>query len=190
MKKYRPAVNELTEAVLGESKVHLEGNECRTVECNLGNLISDALIYMRVKQFFGKRWTDASIAFIQGGGIRASATVGNITKFDLKTILPFNNSMYVLNVTGDILKKALEHSVAHYTGDRGEFLQMSGLRIAYDLSRSPGNRAISIDVLCTDCDVPTYEKFDLNRVYGVILSQFLYEGGDGFNMFAVSYITY
>lgn len=190
LKKYRPAVIELTESVLGVARVHLEGNECRANECNLGNMISDALVYVRAKQFVGKYWTDAPIAFVQGGGIRGSARAGNITKFDLKTILPFNNSMYVLNVTGHLLKKALEHSVALYTGDRGEFLQMAGIRVAYDLSRSPWDRVISVDVLCSDCTVPKYEKLDMNRVYGLILSQFLYEGGDGFNMFAVSIYTY
>lgn len=177
--------------MLGVAKVYLDGNECRALECNLGNMISDALVYVRAEQFVGKHWTDAPIAFVQGGGIRGSARAGNITKFDLKTILPFNNSMYVLNVTGHLLKMALEHSVALYTGDRGEFLQMAGIRVAYDLARSPSDRVISVDVLCSDCTVPKYEKLDINRVYGLILSKFLYEGGDGFNMFAVSiYICY
>lgn len=131
LEKYRPAVYELTETSLGYSKVFLDGNSCRATECNLGNLIADALIYTRVNQFEGDHWTDASICFVQGGGIRGSAPFGQLTKFDLKTILPFNNSMLLVNITGDGILKALEHSVEQYTGDRGEFLQMSGARVVF-----------------------------------------------------------
>lgn len=190
LEKYRPAVEELTEKVLGVSKVLLDGSKCRAVECNIGNMISDALIYTRVNQFNGTRWTDASIAFVQGGGIRASARVGNVTKFDLKTILPFGNTLLVMNMTGTIVKQALERAVEQFTGDRGEFLQMSGLRVVYNMSKPSGQRVDSVDVLCSDCDVPVFNKLDLNREYGVIMSDFIYEGGDGFTMFKVSFFIY
>lgn len=184
--KYRPAVSDLIETVLGVTKVHLDGSECRAVECNIGNMVSDSLVYTRVKQYNGTQWTDAPIALVQGGGIRASAAVGNVTKFDLKTILPFNNTLLLLNITGRAIKEALERSVEQYTGDRGEFLQMSGLRVVYNMSKSPGHRVESVDVLCSDCSVPLFSKLDLNREYGVIMSEFLHQGGDGFNMFKVS----
>lgn len=186
--KYRPAVYELTQTVIGTTKVLLDGSECRAMECNLGNMISDALIYTRIQQFNGPRWTDAAIAFVQGGDIRASARVGNITKFDLKTICPFNNTLLVIHVPGRIVKEALERSVEQFTGDRGEFLQMSGVRVVYNMSKPSGERVQSVDVLCADCDVPSYDKLDLDRDYGVILNDFLYNGGDGFSMFKVSAI--
>lgn len=36
LEKYRPAVYELTEIQIGYSKVLLDGNSCRTSECNIG----------------------------------------------------------------------------------------------------------------------------------------------------------
>lgn len=181
--EYRPAVNELIETLsspYGMTNVHLDGFSCPALECNLGNLISDAMVYALAKKSSGK-----PIAFIQSGYIQASIRVGNITKFDLMSVFPFNRALVVLNVTGDVLRTALEHSVELYNGKRAEFLQMSGLRVEYNLSMSSGHRVTSIDVICSDCDSQQYEKFDVNRVYGILLPSFLYEGGDGFDMFRV-----
>lgn len=190
LEKYRPAVVELTEKTIGTTKVYLEGWKCRAIECNLGNLISDSMIFARAKEFVGQRWTDAPIALAQSGDIRASILVGNITKFDLKSVLPYDNGLYVMNITGSLLKRILEHSVELYTGDRGEFLQMSGIRVTFNVTRPAQNRIISLETLCSDCEVPKYERYDMNRVYGVILSSFLYDGGDGFNMIKVSTLTF
>lgn len=188
--KYRPAVYELTTKELGYAKVHLDGDSCRQTECNLGNMISDALIYTRVNQYHGEHWTDAAVCFVQGGGIRASKPFGKITKFDLKTILPFNNSMLLMNITGAGILEALEHSVQQYTGDRGEFLQISGLRVVYDMKKEPNHRVRSVEILCADCELPQYSKLDRNKEYGVIISHFLYNGGDGFSMFKVKAFSF
>lgn len=185
LEKYRPAVAELTQTKIGFAKTLLDGLSCRYAECNLGNMIADAHIYTRVKQYDGMYWTDAAIAFLQGGGVRASAPAGTISKFDLKTILPFNNTLMVVNVTGKMLYEILEHSVQQYTGDRGEFLQMSGLRVTYNMSREPGHRVTVAEALCANCEIPSYSAIDLNNEYGVILTDFLYNGGDGFTTFQV-----
>lgn len=186
LEKYRPTVEKLLKDKIGYTKVLLDGSSCRKYECNLGNMISDALIYTRVNQYQGPFWTDASICFIQGGGIRASSNVGEISKFDLKTILPFNNTMLLVNINGEGIRKALEHSVKQYTGDRGEFLQVSGIRVTYDLKKKPGNRVTHVEVLCADCEIPEYTKLEPQKEYRVILSKFLYKGGDGFTMFKVN----
>ena len=43
---WRTAINEVTNNVVGSTKVFLEGNSkiCRRMECNLGNLIADAMV--------------------------------------------------------------------------------------------------------------------------------------------------
>lgn len=183
--KFRPAVAELTQTEIGYAKVHLDGHSCRIEECNLGNLITDAHIYKRVNQYNGTYWTDAAIALLQGGGIRAAFQAGLMTKFDLKSILPFNNTMYVVNITGKVLIDLLEHSVELYNGDRGEFMQMSGLRVIYDMEKMPGHRVVSAEALCAECEIPSYSQVDPNKEYGVVISDFLYNGGDGYSMFAV-----
>lgn len=65
--KYRPAVEVLTNDIIGHTAVELR-RKCTTTECNIGNLITDAWVDNRVQQFQQHRdaaaaaWTDASIA--------------------------------------------------------------------------------------------------------------------------------
>ena len=54
--------------------------------------------------------------------------------------------------------------------------------MTYDLSRNPGDRVVKLDVLCTQCRVPSYEPLRTDEVYKVILPSFLASGGDGFRM--------
>lgn len=68
----------------------------------------------------------------------------------------------------------------------GKFLQVSGVQVKYDLSRPNGERVVSLKVLCSACTIPRYENIELAKEYNVILDQFLYAGGDGYDMFAVS----
>lgn len=189
LEKYRPQVYSLTQEIVCTTKVHLEGSNCRAEECNLGNLVADAMIYTRVLQYNGTRWTDASIAFIQGGGIRSSATVGKVSKFDLTTMLPFNNTLVKLKVNGGIIMQALEHSVQRYTGDLGEFLQMAGCHVVYNMSKPAGHRVVSANVMCSDCEVPMYKPLVPEQEYGLIVSSFLQNGGDNFTMFQVMFIN-
>lgn len=57
-----------------------------------------------------------------------------------------------------------------------------GIHVVYDLSRNPGNRVVTVDVLCTQCRVPSYEPLKMDEVYKVVLSSFLANGGDGYQM--------
>lgn len=71
LEKYRPQVEELEGNIVGYTKVHLEGRSeiCRSQECNLANLVTDSMIHARVlEDLGGAYWTDAAIAFVQGGG--------------------------------------------------------------------------------------------------------------------------
>lgn len=69
------------------------------------------MVYHYARDYEGDYWTDASIALLQGGGIRTSLEIGNITVYDLTTLLPFDSNTVLIDVTGAELKEALEHSV-------------------------------------------------------------------------------
>lgn len=57
-----------------------------------------------------------------------------------------------------------------------------GIHVVYDISRNPGDRVVKLEVLCTQCRVPSYEPLRMDKVYKVILPSFLVGGGDGFRM--------
>lgn len=172
--------------VYGETKVLLDGSKCRFEECNVGDMITDAFI--RARNQLNNSTFDPTIALIGSGDIRSSINIGKIKRVDLETVLPYENQIVAVNVTGKVLRQILEHSVQNYSTviGRGEFLQMSGLRVMYDLTKTEGNRVASVSVLCGRCDIPLYEELDPNRFYGVLVTSFVYEGGDGYAMLKVS----
>lgn len=96
-------------------KVILDG-DCRFNECNFGNLFTDAMVFENALKFTGDSgWTDASIAIMQGGGIRASIAKGNITLYDLNMAYPFEHTkMAKVFLTGADLLAVLEHSIHRY----------------------------------------------------------------------------
>lgn len=72
LETYRPNVTELENNIIGYTRVQLDGRMavCRTRECNLGNLITDAFVHARVlEDVAGSYWTDAAIAFASGGSM-------------------------------------------------------------------------------------------------------------------------
>ncbi|XP_046664546.1 snake venom 5'-nucleotidase-like [Homalodisca vitripennis] len=188
--KYGNELKHLTGRKIGFSKAYLDGNQnCRLGECNIGNLVTDALVDDNAKDFYGSGWTDAPVAMVQGGGLRSSIdtkeTGGVIAYSDLLEVLPFQNSVERLTLTGSVLMRVLEHSVSRYSKEErvGGFMQYSGIQVEYDLSKPPQKRVVSALVRCGDCKVPNYLPLDVNKVYSVLTSTFLAEGGDGYSMF-------
>ncbi|XP_060656295.1 protein 5NUC-like isoform X1 [Drosophila nasuta] len=185
---YRPNITHLEQTIVGYTKVTLEGgNICRLRECNLGNLVADSMVHTRVlEDKAGDYWTDASIALIQGGGIRATIDKngnGSITGSDVLTVLPFENNLYITRISGATLRSALERSASIRNQDsNGGFLQFAGLIIEYDYDMEEGHRVVSALVRCAECAVPTYSPLNETALYKVIVNEFILNGGDGYNL--------
>ncbi|XP_056336918.1 5'-nucleotidase [Danio aesculapii] len=173
---------------VGQTLVYLNGTfeECRFRECNLGNLICDAMVHHNIKYADELQWNHVSSCILNGGGIRAPIDErnrnGSITMEDLIAVLPFGGTFDLVQLNGSTLREAFEHSVRRHGGNTGEFLQVSGFQVVYDLSKAPGSRVKSVNVLCTQCRVPHYEPLSPNKVYKVVLPSYLVDGGDGFTM--------
>ena len=189
----RGAIQNVSLAVVGKTRVLLEGDSkvCRRRECNLGNLITDAMIDYRAGEYGGKiGWTDAAIAFQNGGSIRTSITRDNddqVTMGDILNVLPFNNIILKAPLTGELILSVLEWSVHSLEMNNtanlfGAFAQYSGLQVVYDLSRPKNSRVVSVQVQCASCDIPAYSELERNKTYNVLLSDFMQSGGDGYVM--------
>ncbi|TKS75323.1 5'-nucleotidase [Collichthys lucidus] len=175
--------------VVGETLVFLNGTaeECRFRECNLGNLICDAMVNNNIRfSDEEEEWNHVGAAIYNGGGVRTSIDEhtrnGSITMEDLLSVLPFGGTFDLAQMKGSTLRKAFEHSVKRYGQSTGEFLQVSGLHVEYDLSKPPGRRVKSLSILCTKCRVPQYEPVEDEAVYTVVLPSYIMTGGDGFSM--------
>nr|XP_022291712.1 5'-nucleotidase-like [Crassostrea virginica] len=170
--------------VVGFSAVYLEGDSkvCRLMECNLGNLITDAMIAFHTQKPTNGSWGDAAIAILNSGGIRAPIEKGNISQGDVLTTMPFGNNVDLINLQGRYLRQALEHAVSKYDklNRAGAFLQVSGLRITYDLCRPPGQRVVSAYTRCRKCSYPRYSPLDDDKIYTIATIDFVIRGQDGF----------
>ncbi|XP_061719225.1 uncharacterized protein LOC133526563 [Cydia pomonella] len=183
---YRGEVLKISEVVVGNSSVILDGHSCRLRECNLGNFITDAMVHKYASLYQGVGWTDAPIAIIQGGGIRTSVVHVNlptvVTKGDLLTVMPFDGNTVKVTLNGTLIWNMLEHAVARYNPKRapGQFLQLSGLRVEYDFRYPPGKRVVKVSVRCGMCPMPTYSLLNKTAIYKILMPAFLSTGGDGY----------
>jgi 5'-nucleotidase len=162
-------VNEpIVSVVVGKTLVELDGvrEHVRTGETNLGNLITDA---MRMS-------TGADVAFTNGGGIRASIDVGDITVNEILTSFPFTNTLAVIEVTGAELLAAIEHGVKDYPAAAGQFPHVSGMKYTFDAGKPAGSRVTM--VMIGD------EALDPAKTYKVVTNDFMAVGGDGYTMFS------
>lgn len=114
------------------------------------------------------------------GGVRAGLTAGNIIMADLFTTTPFENKILSVELPGSAIREALEFSVSNE--EKLHVLQVSGVKVVYDLSRQPYDRIIELKVLCQKCNVPRYEDIENQKYYRVALGDYLANGGDSFTM--------
>ncbi|ELU10065.1 hypothetical protein CAPTEDRAFT_152432 [Capitella teleta] len=183
-------LNEFKSKVTGVSYVDLEGDryQCRMRECNMGNLICDAIVKENVRTGAPDQgqWATSAIGLWNGGGIRSSIEQGLITRAQVMEVLPFRNEVSRVLLLGSTLLKLLENSVSGYdiTGKdpRGRFLQVSGLRVAYNLSSPVGLRVESVQALCSNCKIPVFLELEPHLNYSVLTNHFIVNGGDGYSM--------
>lgn len=202
LEEYRDEVEAYEATVLGHSKVILQANNCRKGECNMGNMLTDAVVHMRASLYSvggDNYWTDAAIAFMQGGGIRGTIDTvsnggsGEITLGELDTVLPFRNKLMVVEITGKVLVEFLEFSVSKLDDlelGSAAFPQLSGAHVSFDLDKPANERIAELEVLCRDCEVPRYEPVVNDKTYGIIITDFVKDGGDGFTMFAEAKVLF
>lgn len=184
-------------AVFAKSKVELNGakapNGNRDGETNNGDLITDAMLWKVMQNKEGLTVNeDHVVAITNGGGIRAAIKVGDVTKKDIKTVLPFGNTIEVIYVTGTELLEALEASTFCVPESIGGFPQVSG--ISYTISTGA-----VYDANAETYPASTYygpksinrvtinsingKDFKLGDTYAVVTNNFSAAGGDTYYAF-------
>lgn len=184
--RYRDKIQNVSNEVIGNTSIVLDNSACEKSECNLGNLITDAMVYKYATHYKGEHWTDAPIATIQAGGVRASISHLErpmmITKGDLLTVMPFKGYLAAVSMNGSVLLQMLEHSAGSDSTVTEEFLQFSGLKVVYNISRPIGSRVVAASARCWACDIPSYNKVQDKQIYKVLMPDFMSNGGDGYSM--------
>ena len=153
----------------------------RAAESTLGNLVADALLE-------GVANGSPDLAVTNPGGLRAELLrAGDTTTYSLNTdgvitlaeaaaVLPFANTVSLVDLPGASVKQLLEQQWP--TGSRSTTLKLGvsgNVRITADPTRAVGDRITSVRI--------DGELLDPARTYTVSTLNFLAAGGDGFSAF-------
>jgi 2',3'-cyclic-nucleotide 2'-phosphodiesterase (5'-nucleotidase family) len=156
---YDDRIRDRFAAVIGSTEVDLK--RYSRGESNLGNLIADAM----------RDTAKADIALMNSGGIRTDIPRGAVTLEQLYTLLPFDNVLVSMDLTGRQLLQILEESARGLHG----ILQISGLRVTADLTRPTGQRIVGVEI--------GGRPLAAEKMYRVVTNDFLAAGGDEFTGF-------
>jgi len=116
---------------------------------------------------------NADIAFTNPGGLRANLPAGNITKGMIHEVMPFDNTLYTVELTGAQICEVLQFGVGN--PDKGT-LQYSGLNITYDPDKSGAAALVNITLANGSALVA-------DKTYLVVTNDFMGIGGDGYSVF-------
>ncbi len=129
-------------------------------EATIGDLITDAMRFV----------THVDVAMQNPGGMRANLAAGPITRGAIYDIMPFDNTIVTLVLSGAELKTALEQGLRG-----GRVTQVSGVRYTIDMKQPAGSRVASL-ALADGSPV------DPAKSYKVAVNNFMATGGDDFDV--------
>lgn len=157
VKGWNANVEPIAATVLGTSAVELTRGR---PEATIGDFICDAMRFA----------SGADIAMQNPGGMRANLPAGTITRGLIYAVMPFDNTIVTLKLTGAEVRKALEQGLGG-----GRVTQVGGIRYTYDESQPPGSR-VGVITLADG------KPLDDAATYKVAVNNFMATGGDNYNV--------
>jgi 5'-nucleotidase len=175
---YLAHVKERSNAVLARPVARLGASviprkEAESGESPLGDVIADAVVA-------ATRAQGVQVGFMNPGGVRRDLEAGaDLTASfgQAQAVLPFGNTLVVMDLTGAQLRNLLEQQWARSGG--GYMLQVSsGLSYQWDSTRPVGSRVVPGSLKVGGAAVED------GKTYRVVANNFLADGGDNFPEFA------
>ncbi|MEN3793795.1 bifunctional metallophosphatase/5'-nucleotidase [Fulvimarina sp. MAC3] len=169
-------LEEIQKKVIGKTGGPIDGGRdtCRAGECQMGNLVADAMLDRVADQ-------GVQLAITNGGGLRASFDEGDVTLGEILTVLPFGNTLSTFKLKGSDLKAALENGVSQVEEGGGRFPQIAGMRITWSPHGTAGeDRITSIEIADGKGG---FTPYDPDATYLVVSNNYMRTGGDGYSVF-------
>jgi 5'-nucleotidase len=168
--RYQTEANPRLDRPIVELRVALDSRDSvvRREAAPVGSFITEVM----------RRRMEADVALLNGGAIRGNRIIpaGPLSMRDVTALLPFRNTVALLEVDGDGLRATLERSVEALPRPNGRFLQLAGLHYTVDVTQPVGSRIVSASV--------GGNPLDPVRRYRVAVPDFLARGGDGYDRLA------
>lgn len=161
--------------IIGSLRSDLLSDSSSKLETNIGNLITDVM----------REVAGTDISFINAGGIGESIKKGEITESQINKLTPYaDDTIVILELKGEQIRRALEYSVRIYPKESLSFLQVSGIYFKFDRDLKPRERIREINILTkTKKDDEIKDEFvplEDEKTYTVATNKFLAIGGLGY----------
>ena len=115
--------------------------------------------------------TNSQIGITNGGGLRCPVEKGNITVGKLYELMPFDNTLFTMELKGSDLKRVIENGIDNKTIG---WVAISGVKVKYDLNQPIGDRIYEMTL-------KNGSKVDMNKYYTVVTNDFMATGGDNYD---------
>lgn len=155
---YKKQIDESMNKVIGKAAKELRC-ERTDIESPLGNFIVDLLQYQTAKLYH----LPLDLCIVNNGGLRVPIGEGNITVGNIFELMPFENEIVVLTLTGKDLLEILAFE-AHY---RKTSFSNTELRFTSE------GQLVSAKI--------GGNKLDVEKTYKLVTYDYLANGGDGMN---------
>ncbi|MBQ9495223.1 MAG: 5'-nucleotidase C-terminal domain-containing protein [Treponema sp.] len=160
---------ELKRVVMKTTAEFTFGNKLpRYQEMASGDFLCDATV-----AYVKSTGVDVDFAIQNGGGIRTSLPEGDVTKEAIVTMLPFENYIHVLTVSGSKVKELFDFIPTLNQG-AGGFPQVSK-EVRYTLTYDSDGRNGKISDITIGGN-----PIDENRTYRIATNDYMAGGGDGY----------
>lgn len=156
---YKIRLDSVMNVVVGQTAFALP-KETGKPETLLGNFVADASLAKGNSKYRPADGKPAQVCILNNGGLRASLPAGNVTRGNVFELMPFDNEIVVVTISG---KKMWE--LVKFTAASGG-VPVAGINIGMKSDKTPGTVLIN------------GVAFDSTKTYKVMTSDYLSNGGD------------
>jgi len=158
--KYEDELNPVLGKVLGKTTVDLDHDRYAGPSL-LGEWVCEIM----------KDKAGVQIAMTNGGGLRTNIPAGEITAGKLYEVMPFDNTLYTMKLSGADIKANIEHGIMN---DDIGWIQIAGVRVTYNPGAEAGSRITS---MVLEDGTPV----EMDKYYTVVTNDFMFTGGDKYD---------
>lgn len=158
--KFNKELDPIMSEKVGSTAIALDHDRSANGVSVLGYLVADIM----------RKDVDAQIGMTNSGGIRTNIPMGDITMGKMYEILPFDNTIVKVTLTGQQIKNNINNGVDN---PKIGWIEIAGMTAEIDLSRPFGDRV-------GDMFLEDGTKIEMDKLYTVATNDFMATGGDGF----------
>jgi len=161
---YKEKLAQEMNQVLSYNPQNLNKND-GNMQSSIGNMLADLSVELGSLIYKDKTGNTIDFCMLNHGGVRASIQQGDVTMEDAFRVMPFENELVVVELTGDKVEELFQYFVRN--------------KRAHPLSK---NVALIVNNDEYSLDINSI-KFNKNKTYHVLTNDYLQSGGDNMNFF-------